>query len=76
MNLEHSEAAEETKAEKFKRLGNYRMGKAIERIRQMHNLSAYEYTPEQVDLIIENFEDEIADLRAALSGTSTAIRTL
>ena len=63
MNLEHSEAAEETKAEKFKRLGNYRMGKAIERIRQMHNLSAYDYTQEQVDQHLQEVEEALRTLK-------------
>ena len=43
--------AEETKADKFIRLGEYRMNKAIDAIGRIENLanrSAYEYTPEQV----------------------------
>ena len=45
-----AEKAEETKAEKFIRLGEYRMNKAIDTIGRIENLanrSAYEYTPER-----------------------------
>lgn len=48
----NTEKSEETKAEKFIRLGEYRMNKAIEAIGRLENLSnrsAYEYTPEQVE---------------------------
>ena len=48
----NTEKAEETKAEKFVRIGEYRMNKAIEAIGRLENLSnrsAYEYTPEQVE---------------------------
>ena len=47
-----AEKAEETKAEKFIRLGEYRMNKAIDAIDRIENLanrSAYDYTPEQVE---------------------------
>ena len=42
---------EETKAEKFVRLGEYRINKAMDAIGRIENLanrSAYDYTPEQV----------------------------
>ena len=45
-----AEKKEETKAEKFVRLGEYRMNKAIDAIGRLENLankSSYEYTPEK-----------------------------
>ena len=42
------------KAEKFIRLGEYRINKVIDAIGRLENLSnksAYEYTPEQVEAI-------------------------
>ena len=46
--------AEETKADKFIRLGEYRMNKAIDAIGRIENLanrSAYEYTPERTTFL-------------------------
>ena len=45
--------AEETKAEKFIRLGEYRINKAIDaigRIENLSNRSVYDYTEEQVEV--------------------------
>jgi hypothetical protein len=63
--------AEETSAETFVRLANYRMGKAIARLRQMHNLAAYEYTTEQVDELLVFIDGEIEDLENALRNVKT-----
>ena len=55
----NTEKAEETKAEKFVRIGEYRMNKAIEAIGRLENLSnrsAYEYTPEQVEAMFSVLE--------------------
>ena len=49
-NTEVTSKQEETKAEKFIRLGEYRMNKAMDaigRLEHLANKSAYEYTPEQ-----------------------------
>ena len=49
----------ETKAEKFIRLGEYRMNKAIDtigRLAHLANRSAYEYTSEQVEAIFGALE--------------------
>ena len=53
--------AEETKADKFIRLGEYRMNKAIDAIGRIENLanrSAYEYTPEQVEAMFSVLESK------------------
>ena len=47
-NTEVTSKQEETKAEKFIRLGEYRMNKAMDaigRLEHLANKSAYEYTP-------------------------------
>ena len=51
-NAVNTEKSEETKAEKFVRIGEYRMNKAIDAIGRLENLankSAYEYTQEQAE---------------------------
>ena len=56
----------ETKAEKFVRLGEYRMNKAIDaigRLEHLANRSAYEYTPEQVEAMFSVLEQRVADVR-------------
>ena len=52
----------ETKAEKFIRIGEYRMNKAVDAIGRLENLanrSSYEYTQEQVDEMIQSAVAEI-----------------
>lgn len=54
----------ETKAEKFIRLGEYRMNKAIDaigRLEHLANRSAYEYTAEQVEAMFGALENKVAD---------------
>ena len=49
----------ETKAEKFIRIGEYRMNKAVDAIGRLENLanrSFYEYTQEQVDAMFQALE--------------------
>ena len=77
--------AEETKADKFIRLGEYRMNKAIDAIGRIENLanrSAYEYTPEQVEAMFSVLESKVAEvkakftvtkLRRRISGMNTAV---
>lgn len=53
----------ETKAEKFIRLGEYRMNKAIDaigRLEHLANKSAYEYTAEQVEVMFGALESRVA----------------
>lgn len=60
----------ETSAQRFKRVGNARVGKAIEAIRLVGNLvgSSYETAPNQIDAIEKHLNNEvtkaIANLRA------------
>lgn len=59
--------AGETKAEKFIRIGEYRMNKAIDAIGRLENLankSAYEYTQEQVEAMFSVLEHRVADIKA------------
>lgn len=59
--------AGETKAEKFIRLGEYRMNKAIDTIGRIENLanrSAYEYTSEQVEAMFSVLESKVAEVKA------------
>lgn len=58
---------DETKAEKFIRIGEYRMNKAIDAIGRLENLanrSAYEYTQEQVEAMFSVLEQRVADIKA------------
>ena len=58
--------AEETKAEKFVRLGEYRINKAMDAIGRIENLanrSAYDYTPEQVEAMFSVLESKVAEVR-------------
>lgn len=62
-----AEKAGETKAEKFIRLGEYRINKAIDAIGRLENLankSAYEYTPEQVEAMFAVLESKVAEVKA------------
>ena len=64
------EKQEETKAEKFVRLGEYRMNKAIDTIGRLENLankSSYEYTAEQVETMFGALESKVADVKAKFS---------
>lgn len=59
--------ADETKAEKFIRIGEYRMNKAIDAIGRLENLankSVYEYTQEQVEAMFSVLEQRVADIKA------------
>lgn len=61
-----SASSGESKADKFKRLGKYRVTKAVERIEQIGHLankSQYEYTEEQINRIEALLE---STLRATL----------
>lgn len=58
---------DESKAEKFVRIGEYRMNKAIDAIGRLENLanrSAYEYTSEQVEAMFSVLEKSVADIKA------------
>lgn len=66
-DAEPAAKANETKAEKFIRLGEYRMNKAIDvlgRLEHLANRSAYEYTAEQVEAMFGALENKVADVKA------------
>ena len=57
----------ETKAEKFIRIGEYRMNKAVDAIGRLENLAnrgSYEYTQEQVDAMFQALEGRVAEVKA------------
>ena len=59
--------AQETKTEKFIRIGEYRMNKALDAIGRLENLanrSAYEYTQEQAEAMFSVLEQRVADIKA------------
>ena len=65
-NTAEKEKQEETKAEKFVRLGEYRMNKAIDAIGRLENLankSSYEYTAEQVEAMFLVLESKVAEVK-------------
>lgn len=62
----------ETKAEKFVRLGEYRINKAIDAIGRIENLanrSAYDYTPEQVGAMFSVLESKVAEVKEKFMAT-------
>ena len=73
-----AEKAEETKAEKFIRLGECRMNKAIDAIGRIENLanrSAYGYTPEQVEAMFSVLESKVAEVKAKFTATKAKENT-
>ena len=73
-----AEKAEETKAEKFIRLGECRMNKAIDAIGRIENLanrSAYDYTPEQVEAMFSVLESKVAEVKAKFAATKAKENT-
>ena len=55
------------KAEKFIRIGEYRMNKAVDAIGRLENLanrSFYEYTQEQVDAMFQALEGRVAEVKS------------
>ena len=56
----------ETKAEKFIRIGEYRMNKAVDafgRLENLANRSFYEYTQEQVDAMFQALEGRVVEVK-------------
>ena len=56
----------ESKADKFIRLGEYRVNKVIEaigRIEHLSNRSNYEYTEDQVEVMFSMIEKRIAEVK-------------
>ena len=68
----------ETKAEKFIRIGEYRMNKAVDAIGRLENLAnrgSYEYTQEQVDAMFQALEGRVAEIKARFTPKKTAEST-
>lgn len=64
------EELQETKEEKFVRIAEYRMNKAIkdiESIRNLSNRSSYSYTEEQVNTMFQTLEDTVTDVKSAFA---------
>ena len=60
----------ESKADAFKRVANYRLGKTTRRLRQFHALAStgsYEYTSEQVAYILDSLDKEVTAIEKAFS---------
>ena len=73
-----AEKAEETKAEKFIRLGEYRINKAIDaigRIENLSNRSAYDYTEEQVEAMFSVLESKVAEVKTKFTATKAKENT-
>ena len=71
-DAEPAAKANETKAEKFIRLGEYRINKAMDAIGRLENLanrSDYEYTPEQVEAMFSVLESRVAEIKAKFTAT-------
>lgn len=65
----------ESKAEKFIRLGEYRMNKVVKAMIQLENLSnrsSYEYCEEQVDKMFEHLEETLATCKQKFSNQKKA----
>ena len=69
---------EETKAEKFIRLGEYRINKAMDAIGRIENLankSAYDYTQEQVEAMFSVLESKVAEVKTKFTATKAKENT-
>lgn len=72
-----AKAVEESKADKFKRLGAMRATKAINAMRGLQKLSNknnYEYTPEQVEKIVTVLKDELEAVYNSFTKTGAAAK--
>lgn len=68
---------EETKAQKFSRLGSMRATKAINAMRALQklaNTNNYEYTPEQVAKIVDALKTEVEGVFNAFNAPGTAAK--
>ena len=72
------EQENESKAEKFVRLGEYRVNKVIEAIGRLENLSnrsSYEYTEEQVEAMFSMMEKRLAEVKGRFAPKQTKDNT-
>lgn len=73
-----AEKAGESKSEKFVRLGEYRINKAMDAIGRIENLankSAYDYTQEQVEAMFSVLESKVAEVKAKFTATKAKENT-
>lgn len=66
-DLDNSTIDRETKNEKFIRLAEYRINKvmmAIGSLDKLHNKSSYDYTDEQVSIMFESIENQLAEVKS------------
>lgn len=71
-NEPKSTNANETKNEKFIRLAEYRVNKimtAIASLDKLHNRGAYDYTDEQVTIMFESLENQLAEVKGHFNKT-------
>lgn len=64
----------ESRAEKFVRVGEYRMNKALDAIGRLENLanrSSYEYTEEQVEAMFSVLENRVVSVKAKFTVTES-----
>ena len=72
------DAVLESKGDKFRRLANRRVPravKALDAVRNLANVSQYEYTPEQRAAVISALSDALAAVRIAFEGRKDASAT-
>ena len=70
--METSANANETKADKFKRLAEFRVNKLMGQIASIEKLSSrssYEYTEEQVEMMFGTIEEELRNAKAHFQAT-------
>ena len=68
----------ESKADKFVRLGEYRVNKVIEAIGRLENLSnrsSYEYTEEQVEAMFSMMEKRLSEVKGRFAPKQTKDNT-
>ena len=66
------EPAPESQSDKFRRLANSRMPKAIKSMRLVKNLSMgqYAYTPAQASKVVDTLQDEVDSIKASFQSNS------
>lgn len=65
----------ETRNEKFRRLAQVRVGKVVEDIRKLANLSSnnYDYSEQEVDLIFDFIKQRLKEAEAKFKGEAEAV---
>lgn len=66
----------ETKAERFKRIGNIRIDNALDTIRLVGNLASpdsYEYTPEQAAIVVGHLETAVEEVKTSFANPNRKV---